>query len=99
LHPSSKPRPDKTLCDNVNIFRRNQANRLLKEAFKRGLVSRAKAQNSDAWPKYVWAVTKEGHPVEGVYDGQGYHGYPLPDARTPLYEEIIKRWSYVNQGE
>jgi hypothetical protein len=99
LHPSSSPRPDKTLCDKVNIFHKIEASRLLKEAFKRGLISQAQAQNSDTWPKYVWAITDEGYPVEGAYDGQGYHGYPLPDARTPLYEEIVKRWEYADQGE
>jgi hypothetical protein len=92
LYPPSNPRPDKTLCDKVNIFRRIEARRLLKEAFNRGLVSQAKAQNSETWPKYVWAITDEGHLVEGAYDGQGYHGYPLPDDRTPLYEKIVKRW-------
>lgn len=99
LNPPGSPRPDKTLCDKVNIFHRLQASRLLKEAFNRGLVSQAKAQNSDIWPKYVWAITEDGHPVEGAYDGQGYHGYPLPDARTPLYEEIMKRWKHGDQGE
>jgi hypothetical protein len=99
LQPPSSPRPDKTLCDKVNIFNRIEASRLLKEAFNRGLISQAKAQNNKTWPKYVWAITKEGHPVEGVYDSQGYHGYPLPDARTPLYEEIVKRWKHVDLGE
>jgi hypothetical protein len=92
LQPPGNPRPDQTLCDKVNIFSRIEANRLLKEAFKPELISQAQARNSDTWPKYVWALTKEGHPVEGVYDGQGYHGYPLPDSSTPLYKEIVKRW-------
>lgn len=94
LNPPSTPRPDKTLCDAVNILHRAIASRLLKEAFRRGLVSAEKAKNSN-WPKHVWAVTDDGHPVEGVYDGNGYHGYPLPDSRTPLYEEILKRWQYA----
>jgi len=98
LDPPSNPRPDKTLCDKVNILKIEEASRLLKEAFRRGLISQAKAQNSDIWPKHVWAMTEEGHPVEAVYDDHGYHGYPIPDARTPLYEEIVKRWKDAVQG-
>lgn len=98
LNPPASPRPDKTLCDAVSIFHKATAARLLKEAFRRGLVSTEKAQNSD-WPKHIWAVTDEGHPVEGAHDGQGYHGYPLPDARTPLYEEIVKRWTNAAPGK
>jgi hypothetical protein len=94
LNPPASPRPDKTLCDMVNIFQKAEASRLLKEAFRRGLISREKDKNSD-WPKHVWAVTNNGHPVEAAYDGMGYHGYPLPDARTPLYEEILKRWEHA----
>lgn len=92
LVPPASPRPDKTLCDKVYVFQRDEAARLLKEAFNRGLISLARAENNAAWPKYVWAVTEEGYPVEGVYDGHGYHGYPLPDARTPLYGKILERW-------
>lgn len=98
LIPPASPRPDKTLCDKVNIFQRAEASRLLKEAFNRGLVSLAKAENNTTWPKHVWAVTEEGCPVEGVYDGQGYHGYPISDERTPLYEEIMKRWEHADHG-
>lgn len=93
LHPPASPRPDKTLCDAVNIFQRAIASRLLREAFRRGLLSCENDTNSD-WPKHVWALTDEGHPVEGAYDGMGYHGYPISDNRDPLYEEIVKRWKH-----
>lgn len=92
LEPPADPRWDKTLCDEVGILRRNVADRLLRTAFHSGLVSAAKGKNTDKWPQYVWAMTDDGHPLEAAYDGSGYHGYPLPDERTPLFKEIKKRW-------
>lgn len=93
LTPPRDPRPDKTLCDKVSIFKRAKAQELLRRAFQRGVVSSAKARNNNAWPQYVWAVTDDGYPLEAAFDGTGYHGYPLPDERTPLFFEILKRWN------
>jgi hypothetical protein len=39
LSPPSRPRPDKSLCDGAGIFKRAEAEALLKEGIRRGLVS------------------------------------------------------------
>ncbi len=96
LEPPRAPRWEKTLCDYVGILKRSTASQLLRKAFQRGLISEAKSKNDARWPQHAWAVTDDGHPLEAEYDGEGYHGYPLPDERTPLFLEIIKRWNNEN---
>lgn len=96
LAPPCAPRWDKTLCDEIRIFRRKVAERLLRSAFQCGLISVAKGKNTDKWPQHVWAMSDDGHVLEAAYDGEGYHGYPLPDERTPLFNEIKKRWRNEN---
>lgn len=49
LTPSASPRPGKTLCDGVGIFRRAIALDLLKQGLAKGLVSAHKA--STGWPR------------------------------------------------
>lgn len=89
LTPPSQPRRDKTLCDMAGIFRRADAESLLREGFRRGMVSQ---QVRDNWPQNVWAVTVDRVPLEGQHEGGGvYHGYPMPEA-DPIRPAILKEW-------
>jgi hypothetical protein len=89
LTPPSGQRPGKTLCDQVRIFTRNEAVRLLQAGFRRGMVS---VQERNGWPQNVWAVTDKGEPLEAQLEGDGiYHGYPMPEA-DPFRDEVVARW-------
>jgi hypothetical protein len=91
LTPSFLPKPDKTLCDLAGIVHRAEAERLLREGIQRGLVSE---WNGEGFPKNVWAVTRDGFPLEGQLenaDNGTYHGYPMPEADA-FREQVIDRW-------
>lgn len=90
LNPPSGPRPSKTLCDQVQIFRRSDAIVLLRAGLEKGMFS---IQERNGWPQNVWAVTDKGQPLEAQLEGIGvYHGYPMPEA-DPFREKVLKRWS------
>ncbi len=90
LTPPSKPRPDKSLCDDVEVFKRDEALSLLRDGIHKGLVS---AQKVDELPKMVWAVIQNGGRVlEARLENQAtytYHGYPL--AATDPFAEVVRR--------
>lgn len=90
LTPLSSLRPGKTLCDQVDIFSRAEALKLLRAGLKRGLVS---VQERDGWPQNVWAVSDTGQPLEGQLEAPSvYHGYPLAE-NDPFREEVLTRWN------
>lgn len=90
LSPPTMPRPGKTLCDQVKIFTRAEAIRLLHTGLHKKLFS---LQERNGWPQNVWAVTDGGEPLEAQLEGDGvYHGYPMPEA-DPFREEVLQRWN------
>ena len=92
LTPPSAPRPDKTLCDEAGIFRRELALRLFLAAIDFGLVSEATAQ--DGFPKQLWAVDEHGRVFEAMYGGSkvgSYHGYPIRRS-DPLSQKVLRLW-------
>jgi hypothetical protein len=92
LTPPSSPRPDKTLCDGIRVFKRDKAQGLLCEGVKRGLIS---VQERSGLPQNIWAVSDDGTPLEAQLDNQEratYHGYPMQEA-DPLSREILRRWN------
>ena len=90
LNPPSGPRPGKTLCDQVGLHSRAEAQALLHAGLQRGAFS---AQERDGWPQNVWAVTEKGEPLEAQLEGRGvYHRYPMQEA-DPFREKVLKRWS------
>ncbi len=96
LTPPSQPRPDKTLCDVVMIFEHEVALRCLRRGIERGLVS---AVPVGGWPKYIWSITDDGHPLEAQCDNTGCcHGYPLPDA-DPFADVVRRRWGAIDGDE
>jgi len=98
LTPPSQPRPNKTLCDGVQIFKRQLAQELLEKGVRFGLVS---VQQRGAFPQNIWAVTPFGIALEGQLDNveRGtYHGYPMVDG-DPLAREVLKRWKEQQSHE
>ena len=91
LNPPASPRPDKTLCDGVNIFLKGAALDLLREGVRRGLVSE---QKRNGFPQNIWAVTAEGVPLEAQLENSGngtYHGYPMPESDA-FRSKVIEKW-------
>lgn len=92
LNPPAQPRADSTLCDGVGIFQREEAQRLLKDGVAKGLISE---QTRGSFPQNIWAVTKDGYPVEAQLENrvQGtYHGYPMT-MEDDFRFEVLKRWN------
>lgn len=92
LTPPAQPRPDKTLCDIVGIFTRQEAVEFLRAGIRRGLVSKGRRNNH---PQNVWAVTEDGYPLEFQLENPvqaTYHGYPMPDADA-FREAVLTRWN------
>jgi len=95
LVPPSDPRQGKSLCDVAKIFKRNEAEKLLRAGLSKGLVS---VRMVGEWPKNVWAVTDDGFAMEAQLEnpeGGAYHGYPMPET-DPLSQEVIRRWERLN---
>ena len=84
----------KTLCDAKRPFLKAEAEHLLREGLKRGMIS---PTAGEAWPRHVWAVNEEEEVFEAQLENseQGiYHGYPLPlddDFRSVVLSEWQKR--------
>ncbi len=92
LTPPAQPRADKTLCDSVNIFQKSEAEALLHEGIRRGLISQRMV---NYFPQNIWAVTEHGQPLEGQLENSEkgvYHGYPLPKS-DPFYLVVLAHWA------
>ncbi|MBK5914605.1 hypothetical protein CCR84_09790 [Rhodocyclus purpureus] len=95
LVPPSDPRQGKSLCDVAKIFKRNEAEKLLRTGLRKGFVSDRRVGD---WPKNVWAVTDDGFAMEAQLENPDlgtYHGYPMPET-DPLSLEVIRRWGGLN---
>jgi hypothetical protein len=57
LMPPANPRPGKTLCDASERILKVEAERLLAEGIKKGMVS---IQQRNGWPQNVWAISSTG---------------------------------------
>ena len=91
LQPPSIPRQGKSLCDDAEILTRREAESLLREGIRRGLVS---VQERNGWPQYVWAVTANFVAVEAMLENAQtgtYHGYPMLPS-DPLAEKVLEQW-------
>ena len=95
LTPPSDPRQGKSLCDAANVFKRDDAERLLQAGLRSGLVSDRMAGE---WPKNVWSVTGDGIAMEAQLENPelgSYHGYPMPET-DPLSQEVLRRSGRLN---
>jgi hypothetical protein len=91
LLPSSYPRPGKSLCDAVKIFKKNEAKTILIAGLKKGMISE---RQKDGWPQNIWAVLKDEYPLEAQLENSingTYHGYPL-QKEDPFSDHILKEW-------
>ncbi len=92
LTPPSLPRDDKSLCDEVRLFRRAEALRLLRLGIRRGMISE---WDGTGYPKNIWSMTEDGIPLEAQLENPGngtYHGYPL-EANDDFRESVITKWN------
>lgn len=95
LTPPADPRQGKSLCDVAKIFKRNEAEKLLREGLRKGLVS---DRMVGEWPKNVWSVTDDGVAMEAQLENPNlgtYHGYPMVET-DPFLDEVIRYWERVN---
>lgn len=95
LTPPSDPRQGKSLCDVAKVFKREEAEKLLRAGLSSGLVS---DRMDGEWPKNVWSVTEDGFAMEAQLENRDvgtYHGYPMPET-DPLSFEVIRRWELAH---
>jgi hypothetical protein len=76
----------KTLCDTVAYFLEMLRIDLLREGFRRGLVSR---QQPDGGPQNIWAITAVGEPPRAQLEGNGVY-HPLPE-NDPFRDVVLQR--------
>ena len=77
LIPPSSPRPNKSVCDDHRPLLKAEAEALLEEGIRRGMVSKFEP---DSVPKYIWAVDEHGEVYEAKTKPPretAYHGYRL----------------------
>jgi len=92
LTPPMQPRADKTLCDFAKVFTKSEAEALLREGVRRGLISKRMENN---FPRNIWAVNENGQPLEGQLENSVkgvYHGYPLLKS-DPFSRVVLERWT------
>jgi hypothetical protein len=96
LTPASLPRNDKSLCDEVRIFKRTEALKLLRRGVERGMISE---WDGTGYPKNIWAMTDDGIPLEAQLENPGngtYHGYPL-EVNDDFRERVIAHWNETHE--
>ena len=91
LTPPALPRDDKSLCDEVKIFRRIEALDLLRQGVLDGMISEWDGING--YPKNIWSMIDD-VPLEAQLENAGngtYHGYPL-EMNDDFRESVIAKW-------
>ncbi len=91
--PPSNPRASKSLCDDKRTILKSEAQALMMEGIRRGMISRVE---SGQLPKYIWAVDEFGEVFEAkTKPGQEteYHGYRLGDDERQMRAEVLKEWN------
>lgn len=92
FQPPVNPRPSKSLCDDVKLIRKADAQRLLQEGIRKGIISEP---GSDGLPKYVWSVDLDQEVYEAKLGSSSeYHGYRLDRADERYMRDLVlKEWS------
>lgn len=91
LTPPSAPRADKTLCDEIRIFRRSNALAALRQGVRKGLIS---PERRGGFPQNIWSVIASGIPLEAELENREagtYHGYPMPE-NDPFRVTVLATW-------
>ena len=92
------PRPKKSLCDDIRVIRKSEAEELFQAAIACGMVS---SYLINGLPKYVWAVDQQGEVYESKISGctRDYHGYRLSEERDYDMKILVAReWKSRNQA-
>ena len=93
LSPPSDPRPSKSVCDDRRPLLKHEAESLLREGIRRGMISQPKPGQL---PKYVWAVDDQKQVYEAKTDpllGSAYHGYRLGDDEYQMRANVLSAWN------
>ncbi len=96
LNPPSSPRPDKSLCDDAGIFRKQEALKCLRAGVRKGMIS---TRIINGFPKNIWSVSKSGQPLEAILENPingTYHGYPLQE-NDPFAKIVLAHWKTYNE--
>ena len=95
--PSTAPRPTKSICDGQRIVLKGEAQDLLRQGIRLGLVS---THLEGDWPKYVWAVDDSGEVYEAKlgHDQRRYHGYRLEEDDAAMREWVTVEWQKRQAG-
>ena len=91
LTPPASPRPGKTLCDEPAAIPKADAETLIGDGIKLGMVS---VQRRNGWPQNIWAVREPSDVFEAQLENseQGhYHGYPMP-ADDDFQAVVLAEW-------
>ncbi len=92
FHPSTNPRPNKSLCDGSGrTVRLAEAEALFHTGIERGMIS---SMGEHELPKYVWAVDCEGRVYESKLEkgSRNYHGYELSGDDDSMRKLVAKEW-------
>lgn len=98
FHPPVNPRPRKSVCDDIRIIKKAEAEQLLMSGFAHGMVS-TYCKGNLSLPKFVWAVDANGEVYEAKLDGDGpnYHGYRINKHKDSYshqtHEEVLEAWN------
>ena len=90
------PRLQKSLCDDIRVIRKGEAEELFQAGITRGMVS---SYLINGLPKYVWAVDRQGEVYESKLSrgARDYHGYRLSDERDYDMKILVAReWESRN---
>jgi len=97
LTPPASPRPNKSLCDGVGIFRRAAALDHLVDGIRHGTVS---ADADQGFPRHVWSLIDGVRVLEARCDNfqtGRYHGYPI-ETDDPMADLVIEKWKEQDDG-
>lgn len=85
-----RPRPNKSLCDDLRPISISEATRLFRSGIRLGMVSE---YMEHGLPKVVWAVDDDGEAYQAMLGGDGvsYHGHRL-NRKEPNREYVIAEW-------
>ena len=95
--PPTAPRPSKSICDGRRTIPKVEAQLLLEDGIRLGMVS---SRLEGAWPKYVWAVDDSGEAYEAKlgHDRRRYHGYRLGLDDGAMRDWVKAEWSKRKAG-
>ena len=91
FHPPANPRPHKSLCDDLRMIPRVEAEALFAAGILKSMVS---THCEGDLPKYVWSVDDQDEVYEAKIGNDGYHGYRLDrESEGAMRSLVLREWS------